>query len=532
MNVLFEATTCTLLAELVQGPVFWCSEGGEVIHRAGFTKEVEASLEKQVVALVRKSKQQKDRSSICVITEDGVTFALVHLEGFVLALTREPDRHNQGDFRAIMEEALPYIAQVAGGDAVLFDADGTRVRAFRSDGTSNDEAVGLSNEMCRTVIREGRPSMGPSSMVPGSTAVRIPLSADYGVAFNNTYVNQQHQRLMKNAREHGYARYHMEDIIGNSIALKRSKQLAIKAAKTGTTILLTGETGTGKELFAQAIHNLSDRATQPFIAINCGAVPSELVESTLFGYVAGAFTGARRTGQSGCFEQANGGTVFLDEISEMPYLIQVKILRVLQEREISRVGEATRRPVDVKIIASSNNPLKRLVETGKFRADLYYRLGIFEIVVPPLRERVDDIVSLVDFYMQKYASMFGKPICDIHPETMRILRAYDWPGNVRELQNCLEYAFNVVEATACSITPDLLPANVVSMNSARQIESLSHYDEQIRMTERELLLRAMRVCGNNQSEAAKRLGLNRTTLWRMLKKHGLFWNKTENALQK
>lgn len=531
MSVLFEAATCGLLAELVQGPVFWCNEDGTVIQKSGFAGEVEADLEKQAVALVRKNKRHKDRRIIHMVTEADTVFALFYLEGHVLALARERNRHTQDDFRAIMEEALPYIAQVAGGDAVLFDAGGMRFRAFHSDGTPNEEAVGLSNEMCRTVMRERRPSLGPSSMAPGSTAVRIPLSPEYGVAFNNTYVNQQRQRLLNNAREYGYARYHMEDIIGNSIALTRAKQLAIKAAKTGTTILLTGETGTGKELFAQAIHNLSDRATQPFIAVNCGAVPAELVESTLFGYVAGAFTGARRTGQIGCFEQANGGTVFLDEISEMPYLVQVKILRVLQEREIIRVGETTPRPVDVKIISSSNKPLKRLVETGRFRADLYYRLGIFEIVIPPLRERVDDILSLVDFYMQKYSGMFGKPICDIHPETMRLLMAYDWPGNVRELRNCLEYAFNVVEGTAYSITPDLLPANIVSGNSGRQTEDLSYYDEHMRLTERELLLRAMRVCGNNQSEAAKRLGLNRTTLWRMLKKHGLYSEKTGNALQ-
>jgi DNA-binding NtrC family response regulator len=531
MGVLFEATTCDLLAELVQGPVCWCTEEGSILYKAGFAEGTAATLEKQIGSLVRKNKPKNRQQKIHTVFEAGMNFVLFFIERHVLILSHQRRQQEKDIFRSIIEEALPYIAQVAGGDAVLFDSSGVRFKAVHADGTPNEDAVGLSNELCRTVMREGRPSMGPSSLSPGATAVRIPLSIEYGLAFNNTFASRQRQRLLNSARQYGYARYHMEDIIGDSLTMTQAKAMAVKAAKTDTTILLTGETGTGKELFAQSIHNLSDRAARPFVAVNCGAVPGELVESTLFGYVAGAFTGANRAGQAGCFEQADSGTIFLDEISEMPYSVQVKLLRVLQEREIIRVGEGVPRPVDVKIIASSNKSLKTLVRDGKFRPDLYYRLSIFEINIPPLRERTDDIVALVDYYMQKYASMFGKAIHDIHPETMRALTSYNWPGNIRELRNCMEYVFNIVEKTSTSITPDLLPANIIPEGRGPQ-PAVSLYDEHMRQTEREIVLRALRFCGNNQSEAAKRLGINRTTLWRIVKKNGLLSEKRDLLLQK
>ena len=532
MNVLLDAETCKFLAELVQGPVFWCTDEGDVLYKADVVGNTTSAMEKQVVSLIRKKLQGTGQRKIQTAALAGTVFALFFMEGHVLILSRPPGgKQSTTAFRTIIEEALPYIAQVAGGDAVLFDSRGVRFKVVHADGTPNEDAVGLSNEMCQTVMREWRPSMGPSSLSPGATAVRIPLSLEYGVAFNNTFASRQRQRLLNTARQYGYARYHMEDIIGDSLPMTKAKGMTVKAAKTDTTILLTGETGTGKELFAQTIHNLSERAVRPFVAVNCGAVPGELVESTLFGYAPGAFTGANRTGQIGCFEQAEGGTVFLDEISEMPYSVQVKLLRVLQEREIIRVGEGVPRPVDVKIIASTNKSLKTLVDVEQFRPDLYYRLSIFEINIPPLRERPEDIVALVDFYMKKYSSMFGKPICDIRPETMQAMIAYNWPGNVRELRNCMEFAFNLVDSTSHSITPDLLPANIVPKGIGNP-NGFSLYDEHMRHTERELVLRTMRLCGNNQTEAAKRLGLNRTTLWRILKRQGIVSGRDTDLLQK
>jgi transcriptional regulator with PAS, ATPase and Fis domain len=296
--------------------------------------------------------------------------------------------------------------------------------------------------------------------------------------------------------------------------------MAGEVAKSPSTVLLTGETGTGKELFAQAVHNLSNRFNQPFIAINCGALPADLVESTLFGYAEGAFTGARKTGQAGAFEQANGGTLFLDEVSEMPFDLQVKLLRVLQEREVIRVGEAKPLPVDVRIIASTNKPLPELITAGRFRMDLYFRLNVFEIVIPPLRERRDDLIALTDFFLKKFSSMFGKSVQEITPEAMNALASYSWPGNIRELQNCLEYAFTVIDKSSRSITPECLPPAIGSYRPAKAQE-LSLYDEHMNQTERELVAKALALCGNNKAETARRLGINRTTLWRILKKHRL-----------
>ncbi|MGL5513582.1 MAG: sigma-54 interaction domain-containing protein, partial [Sporomusa sp.] len=370
------------------------------------------------------------------------------------------------------------------------------------------------------VMKELRPSIGPSSLSPGSTAVRIPLTTEYGVAFNNTYATKQRQRLLDNVRQNRYAHYHIEDIIGESPLISKAKKLAREVAKSLSTVLITGETGTGKELFAQAIHNLSSRYNQPFVAINCGALPSELVESILFGYAEGAFTGARKSGQIGAFEQANGGTLFLDEISTMPLNLQVKLLRVLQEREVNRIGDSKAIKVDVRIIASSNELLPDLIKAGKFRADLYFRLNVFEIVIPPLRERRSDLIALTDFMLKKLSSMLGKKIEEITPAAMQELLRYSWPGNVRELQNCLEYAVNIVDINSPSITTECLPPQIRRSTSANKQE-LSLYEEHMCQAEKNLIVNALAICSSNKAEAARRLGINRTKLWRIIKKYNV-----------
>jgi DNA-binding NtrC family response regulator len=527
MSIVLDLGTMELLATLSQGTVFFCDNDGAILQKAGPVDDDADWLGKLVGQLVRTGVKKSD--SVRVVANNGAVFALFYLKSGVLVLNNRRLLQDKAKFRQIIEESLPYIAQVVGGDAVLFDTGGVRVKAIHPNGTTNAEAVGRLNELCHVVMKEWRPSIGPSTLSPGSTAVRIPLAVEYGLAFNNQFVSQQRQRLLNNARQYGYARYHMEDIIGESAAICQPKKMAREAAKFSTTVLISGETGTGKELFAQTIHNLSHRASQPFIAVNCGAVPAELVESTLFGYVGGAFTGAKSSGQIGCFEQAGGGTVFLDEISEMPHIVQVKLLRVLQEREITRVGENMPRSVDVRIIASSNKSLKQLANTGKFRPDLYFRLKVFEIYIPRLRERSEDILGLIDFFIKKYSSMFGKQVYDITHEAMLALMSYSWPGNVRELQNCLEYVFNILDVNAHSITIDHLPAGI-AMKNGKERTSYSLYHEHMLQTECDIVFRIMQLCNNNQSEAAKRLGLNRTTLWRILKKHNLFKEKQGNLL--
>lgn len=237
----------------------------------------------------------------------------------------------------------------------------------------------------------------------------------------------------------GYAaKYHFEDIYGNSTAIKECKNIAMRMSKSNSSILITGETGTGKELFAQAIHNNSLRKNYQFVPVNCGAFPENLLESELFGYEEGAFTGARKGGKPGLFELAHKGTLFLDEITEMPLNLQVKLLRVLQEREVVRLGGDRIIDVDIRVIAATNKDIKELTERGEFRKDLYYRLNVLPLKIPPLRERRDDILGLIDYLKKSFKSNF-----DFTQDAKEILANYSWNGNVRELRNCVEYLVNL-----------------------------------------------------------------------------------------
>ncbi|MDT8901732.1 sigma-54 interaction domain-containing protein [Anaeroselena agilis] len=504
--------TMDKLAELAGGAALLYAGDGTPIARAGvYPADREPSLEELRSLL--------GEDDIRAVAGDGVITVILRLGAGILVLDNRRQVENHLQFRRIIEESLPYIAQVAGGDAVLFDERGIRVRAAHPDGSPNPGALGVLTHLCRQVMSELRPSVGPSVMTPGATAVRIPLTPEYGLAFNNQHASKQRQRLLDNVSHYRYARYHIEDIVGQSPAIAKARNLARDAARSQSTVLITGETGTGKELFAQAIHNLGSRAAQPFVAINCGAIPAELVESILFGYAEGAFTGARKAGQVGAFEQANGGTLFLDEISEMPYHLQVKLLRALQEREVTRLGDNKALAVDVRVVASTNKSLLDLIRDGKFRPDLYFRLNVIEILIPPLRDRMEDVLALTDHFMKKYSAMMGKRVQEITPAAMRALCSYDWPGNIRELQNSLEYAFNIIGAGCRSIAPEHLPPAVTAGGDSDA--ALSPYDEHMRRAEREIVHRALELCGYNKAEAARRLGVNRTTLWRIIARHGL-----------
>jgi sigma-54 dependent transcriptional regulator, acetoin dehydrogenase operon transcriptional activator AcoR len=509
-----------LLAALTGGgaSVYDCQ--GKVVARAGAGEEAGGIRETQFADPVSASSEP-----VNVSEKDGIVTAVIRAGEEILVLENRKRVEDAVRYRQIIEESLPFIAQVVGGDAVLFDNYGFRVKAFHPDGKPNPGVVGILNELCSKAMEEARPSLGPSILSPGAMAVRIPLTGDYGLAFNNKLATIQRKRLLDNARQYQYARYQLDDIIGEGVAISRAKHLARDAAKSYSTVLLTGETGTGKELFAQAIHNLSPRSTKPFVAINCGALPNNLVETSLFGYAEGAFTGAAKQGRPGVFEQANGGTLLLDEISEMPYNLQVKLLRVIQEREVRRVGASKPIPVDVRIIASTNKALAEEVREGAFRSDLYFRLNVLEIAIPPLRDRKEDLLGLTYFFMEKFSGVMGKKVPDITPVAMKVISSYNWPGNVRELQNCLEHVMNVIDEE--SIRPEHLPQYILHQNEAGGA-AISLYENYMNSAERELIQRAMKLCNYNKTEAAKRLGLNRTTLWRILKRHGLQDNIVAN----
>ena len=311
----------------------------------------------------------------------------------------------------------------------------------------------------------------------------------------------------------------LDDIVGNSDEIKRAKKQALITAKGNSTVLITGESGTGKEMFAKAIHYASPRGEGPFVTVNCGAIPENLLESELFGYEKGAFTGASDKGKAGKFETANGGTIFLDEIGDMPPHLQVKILHVLQNMRFERVGGNKNIIVDVRVIAATNKDLEGMIREGTFREDLYYRLSVIPLMIPPLRERRDDIKLLMYHFLRKYNTFMNRKITGFTKEVEELYMNHNWPGNVRELENAVEYGTNMAFGDTIGI--DEVPARL--MRNEDNIMKFQDTDlplsEQVKRYEKEIITRKLKkygTSGNAKDTVAKELGLSRATLYRKL----------------
>lgn len=316
---------------------------------------------------------------------------------------------------------------------------------------------------------------------------------------------------------------YLENIIGTSYVINKVKEEALMAAKTSSTVLITGESGTGKELFARAIHNHSNRSQNPFIAVNCAAIPDNLLESELFGYEEGAFTGAKKGGSLGKFELAHKGTIFLDEIGDMSLHLQAKLLRVLQEKEVDKLGSKKNISIDVRIIAATNKDLEKMVIKGTFREDLYYRLNVIPIALPSLRERKNDIHLLINYMIKEYANKLEKSVTDIDEMTLDYMINYDWPGNIRELQNIIEYSVNRCESDV--ITLENVPNRIRYIHNYNLSTFNENKNDSIRTLE-ELekieILRALEKFKNYKKDkdlVAKALGISRATLYRKLDKY-------------
>lgn len=327
------------------------------------------------------------------------------------------------------------------------------------------------------------------------------------------------------------ANFHFRDIIGNSAAMQETIRMASLAAHSMSTVLLQGESGTGKEVFAQAIHNRSARRKGPFVAVNCGAIPRELIASELFGYSEGAFTGAKRGGRPGKFELASGGTLFLDEIGDMPLEQQVALLRVLQEKKITRIGGDKMIPVDIRVICATNRDLKQEVEKGRFRKDLYYRINVITINLPPLRKRREDIPLLVEHFLKKISRDWGMQVDRVEPEVMTYLTRYNWPGNVRELQNVLERMISMADGPVIGL--DLLPLEIYTNGSGDDQDPLSlprvnrlfrerqHKKQLLAEKESQEIIALLAKHGGNVSRVARDLGVSRNTLYRKMKQYNI-----------
>lgn len=313
------------------------------------------------------------------------------------------------------------------------------------------------------------------------------------------------------------AKWRIEDIEGESAACQKMKHKAAKYALTDSTILITGASGTGKEMLVQGIHNMSRRAKRPFLAVNCAALPESLLESELFGYAEGAFTGARKGGRQGMFELAHGGTIFLDEIAEMPAVLQSRLLRVLQEREVMPLGGESIIPVDVRVIAATNQSLLRMVQEGVFRNDLYYRLNILRIHMPSLAERRQDIPLLTKSLMRRFRQI-NPAIRSISDEACRMLMEKAWPGNIRQLQNMIERLMLLADGHEIG-REDVLRADEDDMEDAPAGARAAAEEPLLRELTEEAVQRVLAEEQYNVSRAARRLGIHRTTLWRRLKKN-------------
>lgn len=349
----------------------------------------------------------------------------------------------------------------------------------------------------------------------------VPIIDEDGtvVSIVNTFHEIARAKRLSNRMAGDLARYHFTDITGRSPKLTEAVAIAKRAANSDANVLLFGESGTGKEVFAQSIHNESKRAGASFVAVNCAALPRDLIESELFGYSPGSFTGADKAGRLGRFELAAGGTIFLDEISEMPLDVQAKLLRVLQERQVTRIGGATSIALDVRVIAAANRDLTDMVAKKAFRDDLFYRLNVLRIDLPSLRERVDDIEMLIDQCVQRTCTLLHRSLIELGPAVIHTLRNYSWPGNVRQLQNVIERLVNMTDGDHVAEMPvgwlgdeSAVVSPTAVPDSAANVISLAE-------TERLTIVGALRAFDNNVTRTASALGITRPTLYKKLKQY-------------
>jgi DNA-binding NtrC family response regulator len=438
-----------------------------------------------------------------------------------------------------MLEILPFLARLCAGEAVIADAGGRCLRRIDRSGTVFPLREGQVSSLAHAVARTGKPQwevdegsgalrvalpvgnriveflQGSESRLDGRGGprpLRLAAGTDVGPGFDSL-VDKSAPSLLS-------AKYSWADIVGDGPALAKAIARGQAAARRNAPVFLNGESGTGKELFAQAIHNASERRHGPFVAINCSALPDSLADSMLFGFMDGTFTGARKGGRPGVFEQADGGTLLLDEITEINVEIQAKLLRVIQEREVCRIGSVKPLPIDVRIIVTSNRDLYRRMREGLFREDLYYRLNVIDIHLPPLRERREDVPAIVDSMIAEMAASIGHGIREIRPDAMQWLAAQPWPGNVRELRNVVERAVSLAEGEVLYLHHFARdePQRAQAVHEAAPLGA--HLCDRVAHAEEASIMDALRRNAGHRGKTAAELGISVTTLWRRMRRIG------------
>ena len=397
----------------------------------------------------------------------------------------------------------------------------------------------VENSRMHIVARTGRPEINQTQMIRGQNIVvhRIPLRKEDKViavlglvmfqdvsevvklAKKLRSLESQVKRYKKELMSRCSTRYTLDSIIGSSQAIADLKQEALVAAANNYPVLIVGESGTGKELFAQSIHHASSRGTHPFVQINCAAIPKDLLETELFGYDRGAFTGARSAGKPGKFELAHQGTIFLDEIGDLPLEMQPKLLRILEEKVFERVGGNKVIQSDFRLIAATNQNLERLIEQGRFRRDLYYRLNVMSLAIPPLKMRIDDIIPIARHLLRQSTQGTNSDEIRLSQEAINALVNHPWPGNVRELSNVLDRALSTMNKDVIELAD--LPFMFQKKPASSVSAGISTIREAQAKAERATILAALEQTANNKAKAASLLGIHRTLLYKKMKKHGI-----------
>lgn len=402
-------------------------------------------------------------------------------------------------------------------------------------GTSREEAIGrfcwevFRSNMCegdcalKRTMKEGKSFLSSSTYIINNRQKRVPISVstsplknEQGEILGGVETFRDHS-LVEELRRELSGNFEVGDMVSRSAAMRKIFAILPQVAESDSTVLIEGETGTGKELMASALHNLSWRKDAPFVAINCGALPDTLLESELFGYKAGAFTNADRD-KPGLFEAAGKGTLFLDEIGDTSSAFQVRLLRVLEEKEFQPLGSVEKIKTDTRIIAATNRDLGTMVEKGEFRRDLFYRINIIQFRLPPLRERMEDLSLLTERFIKKMNHIRGRSVSDVSMEAMSLLLSHDYPGNIRELENIIEHAF--VLCHEGEIEKSHLPPSLF-LSKQDEIMNPSSMEETVRLSEKELIIESLRRNKYNRLATAEDLGIHKSTLFRKLKKHNI-----------
>lgn len=388
-------------------------------------------------------------------------------------------------------------------------ADLPILTALRNGTVYNNREIVLENPRSH-YLASGRPIKDPEGRIIGAVAVLKDISDVRELVYTMT----------------GQLTFTFDEIVYSSSAMQRVVSLAKTIATGDSTVLIRGETGTGKELFARALHAASARAKKVFVPVNCAAIPDALLESELFGYEEGAFTGAVKGGKQGLFEYANGGTLFLDEISELSAHLQAKLLRILQDSKVRRIGSNREVSVNVRIIAATNRPLESMIENGRFREDLYYRLNVIPLFLPPLRERAADIPLLTHYFLRRFSAKMSKKVETVSETALAKLASYPWPGNVRELENVIERAVNIVTGTIV-LAEHILLDQQPFLNQPIFSAAVQSLDNILDEVERDVLLRALQQHKTSR-QLGKALGISHTAVLKKLKKHGLTTKDSEH----